>query len=419
MMTTSDLNSIYLDQAEGLTKSTSYLKPAKEEALSFFKKLGLPHKKLDSWKYSRIEKRIPSTLVLNKTAEVNKLAGDLIYPDADLIVLVNGNFSSELSKISSSLSYQYEKESNKAYDDLQIDPSDAFDNLSLLLTEGTHTITLKDNEVLTKPIQVIHLNEGNSESTITSRFHFEAGKFSKATMIEMHLGNGNNTDYGYSTFSLSDGANIEHIKIGMNNSDSTHVGKVSAKLKKDSTFHSFTLCLGGGLVRNHVKTNLVESGAHAEVNGLYALQGEHRSDNYTEIHHNASHTTSGQLFKGILADSSRGIFTGRVFIHRDAQKVDANQLNKNLLLSKEARIDTRPQLEVYADDVKCAHGATIGQLNEEELFYLQARGIPKQEAYEMLMAAFSEDALMKVTNPTTKKWLADFLEDHFEKTRKK
>ena len=154
------------------------------------------------------------------------------------------------------------------------------------------------------------------------------------------------------------------------------------------------------------------------MNGLYALRDEKKSDNYTEIHHNASNTTSGQLFKGILANKSRGVFTGRIFIHREAQQVDANQLNKNLLLSKEARIDTRPQLEVYADDVKCAHGATIGQLNEEELFYLQARGIPKQEAYEILMAAFSEDALMKVNDDGTKLWLTSFLESHFDNLRK-
>jgi len=416
-MTTSDLNALYSDELQKLAQSATHLKSAKEQALANFQTLGLPTKKLDSWKYSRIEKRLPANINLNTKTEA-KLAGDLILKGAQLVVLINGNYSKELSNHSNKLTYQYVTDGNTTFEDLQVDSHDVFDNTSLLLAQGTHTFTLKSDEILEAPVQIIHLSEGNELATIASRVHVEAGKHSKATFVEVHVGNGNNTDFSYTTFNLDAGANLEHIKIGLNNSDSTSVGKVSSQLRRDSNFESFTLCLGGGLVRNHVKTELIEEGAHAEVNGLYALREENKSDNYTEIHHNASNTTSGQLFKGILADKSRAIFTGRVFIHRNAQQVDANQLNKNLLLSKEARIDTRPQLEVYADDVKCAHGATIGQLNEEELFYLQARGIPKQEAYEMLMAAFSEDALMKVRNEKTKEWLADFLEAHFENVRK-
>jgi Fe-S cluster assembly protein SufD len=416
-MTTSDLNGLYSEELQKLASSGQHLKSAKAQALSHFQELGLPTKKLDSWKYSRIEKRLPAKVLLNTKIETT-LAGDLVLPGAELIVLVNGNYSSELSKHSDKLTYQYLTDENSAFEELQVDSLDVFDNANLIMSEGTHTFTLKNDEALEKPVQIIHLSEGEQESTIVSRVHIEAGRHSKGTFIEMHVANGNNTDLSSTTFNLEAGANLEHIKVGMNNTESTSVGKVSATLKRDSNFESFTLCLGGGLVRNHVKTNLIEEGAHAEVNGLYALREENKSDNYTEIHHNASNTTSGQLFKGILANKSRGVFTGRVFIHRDAQQVDANQLNKNLLLSKEARIDTRPQLEVYADDVKCAHGATIGQLNEEELFYLQARGIPKQEAYEMLMAAFSEDALMKVNDEKTKVWLTEFLESHFENLRK-
>lgn len=416
-MTTSDLNALYSEELQKLASSGQHLKSAKAQALSHFQELGLPTKKLDSWKYSRIEKRLPAKVLLNTKTETT-LSGVLVLPGAELIVLVNGNYSSELSKHSDKLTYQYLTDGNSTFEELQVDSLDVFDNANLIMSEGTHTFTLKNDEALEKPVQIIHLSEGEQESTIVSRVHIEAGRHSKGTFIEMHVANGNNTDLSSTTFNLEAGANLEHIKVGMNNTESTSVGKVSATLKRDSNFESFTLCLGGGLVRNHVKTNLIEEGAHAEVNGLYALREENKSDNYTEIHHNASNTTSGQLFKGILANKSRGVFTGRVFIHRDAQQVDANQLNKNLLLSKEARIDTRPQLEVYADDVKCAHGATIGQLNEEELFYLQARGIPKQEAYEMLMAAFSEDALMKVNDEKTKVWLTEFLESHFENLRK-
>lgn len=416
-MTTSDLNALYSEELQKLANSGQHLKSAKALALSHFQELGLPTKKLDSWKYSRIEKRLPAKILLNTKTETT-LTGGLILPGAELIVLVNGNYSSKFSKHSDKLNYQYLTDGNSTFEELQVDSLDVFDNANLIMSEGTHTFTLKNDEALEKPVQIIHLSEGEQESTIVSRVHIEAGRHSKGTFIEMHVANGNNTNLSSTTFNLEAGANLEHTKVGMNNTESTSVGKVSATLKRDSNFESFTLCLGGGLVRNHVKTNLIEEGAHAEVNGLYALREENKSDNYTEIHHNASNTTSGQLFKGILANKSRGVFTGRVFIHRDAQQVDANQLNKNLLLSKEARIDTRPQLEVYADDVKCAHGATIGQLNEEELFYLQARGIPKQEAYEMLMAAFSEDALMKVNDEKTKVWLTDFLESHFENLRK-
>ena len=233
-MTTRDLNTLYSEDLQKLANSSQYLMSAKTRALSNFKRLGLPTKKLDSWKYSRIEKRLPDKVHLNRKVKAT-LAEDLILPGADLIVLINGNYSSEYSRYSDKLSYQYITEGKSTFDDLQVDSQDVFDNANLIMSEGTHTFTLENDETLAKPVQIIHLSEGEEKSTIVSRIHIQANPHSKGTFIEMHLGNGNNTDLCSTTFNLEAGSNLEHIKVGMNSAESTSVSKVSATLKEIQT----------------------------------------------------------------------------------------------------------------------------------------------------------------------------------------
>lgn len=410
-MTNSDLTNTYLKDLNEYSNKSTFLKSLKVEAIKNYTSLGLPTKKLDSWKYSRVENRLPKNINKNLNAETNQIPKDSwLFESAEKIVFVNGKYSKEHSS-HETINYNTLRAGELTSEQLQLDHQDVFDNISLIMTEEVHEIEFKGTE--NKVLQIIHLDSDENRNTSTTRIKITGHKSSSAEIIETFLGTNNSTSYHYTSINLEENASLRHIKVSQNSPEVNNIGKVSATVERNATFDSFTFCLGGGLSRNQINVKLNNEGAHSEVNGLFALKNEDSSDNYSEIHHNAANTTSNQLFKGLLADHSRGIFTGRIMIHRDAQNVNANQLNKNLLLSKNARIDTRPQLEVYADDVKCAHGATIGQLNPDELFYLESRGISKSDAYEMLMHAFSEDALMKVSNQGIKTMLRNILENHF------
>ena len=168
---------------------------------------------------------------------------------------------------------------------------------------------------------------------------------------------------------------------------------------RNSSFHSFVLTKGAKIFRNNLSVILGGEGAQAHVNGLHALKGDRHADSHTFLDHRAPNTRSDQLYKCILQDSAHSVFNGKISVRREAQLTNSYQLNKNLILSRECCVDTKPQLEINADDVKCTHGATIGQLSEEELFYLQTRGIGKDEARQMLVRGFVEDVLNKISNP--------------------
>lgn len=217
-----------------------------------------------------------------------------------------------------------------------------------------------------------------------------------------------------SAFELGDCAYCEHVKILINGVQNKHVGLTTAKVSTEAEFNSFTFSLSGPENRNNLDIELTGKGAHCEVNGLYALKETQRADTHSLITHSSAETTANQLVKGIVTDQGQGVFTGKIVINKDSQQVDSTQLHRGLPLSSKAKIYTRPQLEVYADDVKCAHGATIGGLNPEEKFYLQSRGLSEQAAYQTLAHAFSMEALNKITGKVTKSFCEKELKQEFE-----
>jgi Fe-S cluster assembly protein SufD len=167
--------------------------------------------------------------------------------------------------------------------------------------------------------------------------------------------------------------------------------------------------LGGKLVRNHTRANLTGEGGYAELNGLFLVSGNQHVDNFTTIQHAEAHCSSRELYKGILNDQARGVFRGRIVVAEGAQKTDSKQTNNNLLLSDDALVNTKPQLEIYADDVKCTHGATVGQVDDEAMFYLRARGIGKEAARSMLISAFASEVLDEIKLPVLREELGNLL----------
>ena len=239
--------------------------------------------------------------------------------------------------------------------------------------------------------------------------HVEAQ--STLSLLECHLGTGGAKRFSstLTEFQVEENAKVHYTKVILGG-EALHFSKVRASLSRDALFHSFIFSKGGGLTRNHVEINLDKSGANAYANGLFYLQEKEYSDYYSCINHISPQTESSQLFKGVAKDRSTGTFTGKIKVEKNAPGVCAHQLNKNLLLGHQSKIKGQPVLEIDTDDVQCTHGATIGHLCEDELFYLQTRGIPLNQAKKLLTMAFVSESINFIPNRNIRKWLTDLLD---------
>jgi Fe-S cluster assembly protein SufD len=273
---------------------------------------------------------------------------------------------------------------------------DAFTALNAALMSDGAVIEIPKGVHLSHPIHLLFLaGAGAAGGMMHSRNLIVAGRNSSATIIESYA---SLDDVEYFTnavteASLGDGATIRHYRIQRESRRAFHVGTVEATQAKDSHFLSFSLATGASLSRTNIYTKLDGAGSGTTLNGLYMLDGEQHCDHQTRVIHAQPNTFSRELYKGVLDGRSHGVFNGKVYVHPVAQKTDGKQTNNTLLLSETAHIDTKPQLEIFADDVKCTHGATIGQIDRTALFYLRSRGIPSAFARRLLTYAFAADVL--------------------------
>ncbi|HVR43811.1 MAG TPA: Fe-S cluster assembly protein SufD [Thermoanaerobaculia bacterium] len=252
-------------------------------------------------------------------------------------------------------------------------------------------------------IHVVFVSSGTSVAT-TPRLLVRAGRGAEVTVVETHAGEGSYFSNAVTEIHAEEGSIVDHYKIVRESAEGHHVGAIEAVQGRDSSFRSHLIGLGGRLVRNDVVTTLDGVGAVCSLDGLYLLAGKDHFDAHTRIVHAKPHTESQELYKGILDGGSRGVFNGIIVVRPDAQKIVARQTNKNLLLSNEAIADSNPQLEIHANDVKCNHGSTIGQIDPTSLFYLRSRGIGVEEARAMLTYAFAREVIerMRVASVRTR-----------------
>lgn len=229
----------------------------------------------------------------------------------------------------------------------------------------------------------------------------EAG--SKATIVESYASSGKSFTNAAIQIVVEDNANLTHYRVQKESTESFHVGTTEVSLGRGSFYNSTNINLGGALSRHDIDVKFTVEGGEAFVDGLYMLNGSQHADTHSVIDHLVPNCTSHQTYKGVLNDKSRAVFNGKVFVRENAHGTDAQQSNKNLLLSNEARVDTKPQLEIFNDDVKCSHGATVGQLEEEELFYLLTRGLPENLARNLLTYGFAEEIINKIGIESIKK----------------
>jgi len=273
-----------------------------------------------------------------------------------------------------------------------------FEALNAALVADGAWLYLGRGVVLERPVHLIFLSVGGDEPQSSQvRNLIVAGPNSQAQVVESYVSLA--TEHFTNTITtivLEEGAGLEHYKLQEESERALHVGRIDVRQGRDSRFRSHAASLGGELSRHDVAASLEGEGAECVLNGLYMVEGRQHVDFHTNVEHREPHGTSREYYKGILGGRSRGVFNGRVHVHPGAQRTDSEQSNKNLLLSRDAEVDTKPELEIYADDVKCSHGATVGQLDPDMLFYLRARGIDEAAARGLLTYGFAQDVIERM-----------------------
>ena len=397
-------------ERESASGRRSWTQGLREEALERFAELGFPTPREEEWRQTNVEP-IARTAFQLAARHVDGIAlRDLArftfgtLPCAQLVFL-NGTFAPHLSTLGSlprgvkvaNLESVLETDRGSIEPHLARYAShtdQAFRALNTAFLRDGAFVEIPCNTVVETPIHLLFISAARGEKIHSQpRNLIVVGDNSQATVIESYAGLGKDVYFTNAVTEIVAGAGVvvDHYKLQRESDHAFHVATLQARLERGSNLTTHSFSLGGALVRNDINTVLAGEGVECTLNGLFLTTGHQQVDNHTRIDHAKPHGASREFYKGILAGRSRGVFNGRIIVRPDAQKTDSKQTNKNLLLSEEALMDSRPQLEIYADDVKCTHGATIGQLDEDALFYLRSRGMDSKAAHALLVQAFAGD----------------------------
>ncbi len=409
MKSASTLSSAFLQPA-GQTLPASLLALRFDRA-SALADLVLPSRKTENWKYSakhlKLTDDMASTLPLDASVET---ATDM---SGYTIVLVNGVVRPQASSYPTLEGLSVQRFRDLSEDDATLaadlmkksisdQPAKAGSvNLSLLngaRFEDGLLIQLQPGTVVDQPLFVIHHTTANHSGSAYPCILVAAGNNSQLTLVEDYVSSGDSPVMVNTTteFSLGDGANVTSVRLNTEGQTVQHMGTTGVRQQRSSRFESHSVGFGGTLRRHDLHVRLEGEGSECKLNGVVVTQGSQHYDNHTTIEHVAANCNSEETYRNIAADKSHAVFNGRIHIHQDAQKSNANMSNKNLLLTNGAEIDTKPELEIYADDVLCAHGATIGQLDKESIFYLVSRGLSPRDAKVLLTMAFINELVDQI-----------------------
>ena len=293
---------------------------------------------------------------------------------------------------------------------LSLTQTSAFTSLNTAFLRDGVVLIIPAGTVIEQPIEVTFASVSEGSGSVSHpRLLIVAAEASQATVLERYVGSGPAFTNAVGEVWLGPNAVVDHYKLQEEPADSFHIASMFLHSARSATFSSHSLTFGGGLVRNDVMATLDGEGIDCTLNGLYVGRGKQLIDNHTTIDHAMPHCGSHEVYKGILAETSRAVFNGKIIVRPDAQKTDAKQTNKALLLSDEANINSKPELEIFANDVKCTHGAAIGQLDDAAMFYLRSRGLSVRDARAMLVRAFAGDILNRVKIAPVREYLEEIL----------
>lgn len=402
----------------------------KNAAQQVLERIGYPGKKHEEWKYTDLNNIIANLKHFDSGAngksvtmsdiEKFRMAGS----EAHLVVFVDGLFQEALSSPDlKSLPFHFSNLASVQNPDLvnkYLGKIAVFENESFVALNTAHLhdgvlIHIPENVIDEIPVHLLYISTSTDPGKVTTvRNLIIAEKNSKAIITESYHSLSDQVrglTNSVTEVVVKQNANVELVRAQLECDHANHISFTRALQERDSIFDTVTVTLGGNLVRNNLHIRFEDVNSTAHLYGLYIMNGRQLIDNHTLVDHAHPHCFSNELYKGVLDGKSTGVFNGKIFVRQDAQKTNAYQSNKNILLSDEAQMNTKPQLEIFADDVKCTHGATIGQLDEEALFYLRARGIGEKSARTLLNIAFAADVLNNIKSETLRNRLQQLAEE--------
>ncbi len=395
-----------------------WLTHLRENAMDRFEELGFPSVKDEEWKYTNVApiarmdfKPLILAAAAGGRSDANALASlGCVEAENSQLVFVNGILRNDLSSLTALPKEVVAIDLSEALDDERYTDvvrthlarnadyvANGFTALNTAFVSEGAFVYIPRDIVVTTPLHLLFISDG-AQTASFPRVLLIAEENSSATVIESYV---STQEAQYFTNAvvevvLKDGARVKHCKVQRESAEAFHIATTVADLGSNASYDATTITLGAALSRHDINVTMDHEGAECWVDGLYLVTTGQHADTHSVIDHRKPRCTSHQLYKGILDGKSRAVFNGKIFVRHDAQKTDAMQTNKNLLLSNEARVDTKPQLEILADDVKCAHGAAVGQIDEDELFYLETRGIHHDLARNLLTYGFAEEVIGKI-----------------------
>ncbi|HSY81154.1 MAG TPA: Fe-S cluster assembly protein SufD [Gemmatimonadaceae bacterium] len=399
----------------------AWLAGARRAGMDHFIATGFPTKKNEDWHFTSpaaiaetdwLPLRDPSGQV-----QPDDLAPFLLGLDAPRLVFVNGRYTATLSSLAGLPSRVRVLDLAGHWNDAAAEnwltkiatpTRDAFTALNTAFTVDGAIVHVPADTVVETPIHLLYVTDPEAAKGATHpRTLIVADRHAVVTVIESYvtLGDARYFTNAVTEIQVADGAKVDHYRIERESDRAYHVGTTEVRQGRDSRYQSFSFATGGALARVNLYTVLGGEGGETLMHGLYMLDGTQHIDHQTRIEHAAPHCASREVYKGIMDDASHGVFNGKVYVQPEAQKTDGKQTNNNVLLSETAHADTKPQLEIFADDVKCTHGATVGRLDEVALFYLRSRGIDLEQARTLLTYAFAADVLERIDQPEVRKAL--------------
>lgn len=415
--------------------SASWLVDLRKKSAAQFANHGLPHKRVEEWKYTDLRALLsdlpPVAMQPHKNKELS-VSSNLREGFQDIerhtAVFVNGFFNTELSNLGGLLSevdfltleeaiFRNPDWVSKYLNTLVSDEQNPLVALNTSLMSGGFALRVEAGTHVEKPIEFVFLSEGANASSVMARGLIIVEEGAKVSILESHISSNVPSHMNLVTeISVARNAKLSLAKIQAQEANTSHIHTRFITMDEEARLKDFTLNLGAQMSRNQTHLSFEGEGAEADLAGSYILSGKAHSDTTLFVDHKVPSCLSKELFKGVLADTSTGVFQGKIIVHRDAQHTDGQMMTQGLLLSEDAHFYTKPELEIYADDVQCAHGATSGQIDEELMFYLLSRGIPPEAARAMIIQAFLSETLEMVEDEDIASLMAEHVEHRLSLT---
>ena len=410
--------------AEGLSgHDKPWLRELRTIAMARFAERGFPATRDEDWKYTRtnaIEKRAFRCDPAEGAVDMDNINAALqVEFGVPRLVFINGRYFPALSRVDdlpagvtlaglNDILRTEPDELRGLFGETVMLDRHPFTALNTAFADDGVYLSVADDVVMERPIHAVFIATAAQDGHIVNpRVLVRGGVNSQASLVERYLALDEAVYFtnAVTEIQLADNAVLDYYRVQEESAKAFHISGIHVRQQRDSRFNAHAVSLGGALTRNDIDVQLAAAGAHCGLTGLYLAAGRQHVDIHTRIDHLQPHGTSNEFYKGILDGHGRGVFNGKVIVHPDAQKTDARQTNNNLLLSDNAEADTKPQLEIYADDVKCSHGATVGQLDADAVFYLRSRGVDESAARRLLTHAFAAEIIEQVKVPALRAYL--------------